>query len=102
MFGTMTRVIIIIILISLVLIISCNDSTISEAEAIAIVKQARTGTINRNGDIPWYVGGNINDWDADYKGKGHWRVTLDTPEGIYSWDYFESSGKIQYRGYENK
>ena len=91
-----------VIVILCSIISSCDNSTISEAEAIANVIEYEFG----EGDhMPWYsrIGAEAtNAWNATYEGKGHWIVYTSLENKEYSYDYFENSGKVAFRGVETK
>jgi len=94
-------ILIAVLLLALPVMSGCAGGLrISADGAIAIVRQYE---INRLG-IEELPGREAlpGDWDATYEGEGHWQVTLtrelDTYSYRHSWDYFESSGVIDYKG----
>jgi hypothetical protein len=101
------------LLITLIITSGCNDSTISEAEAVHNVKQWIRDNKETNLSIMVSYKSIMNgEWSASYEGKGYWKVTSrdnqdyrDT-SGRY-WDYrdfifnyFENSGEVEYVGGE--
>lgn len=86
----------------LVIISGCSDSTISADVAIASVREYYN-TQADSWDKPYSQSeDDINNWDATYRRGGRWVVTLDSTERKYSWEYYEDSGAVNYRGCETK
>ena len=108
---------IVVFLMALPVMSGCaSGSKISADEAIAIVKKYEIGEWGKGVDASGktyygFIGshggrGVGGEWHATYKGKGHWQITSYIKKDdlayakVYSWDYYEDSGIIDYRGVE--